>query len=90
MSRTFNGMKHLDNFCDYILRTKGWHLDECYVNSGYPFDLGDTYYMVERGEVIEFRWDAASEKANDLNPNQMYFYSKRGATEYAQRNVNNF
>ncbi|HIB77177.1 MAG TPA: hypothetical protein EYO58_06070 [Flavobacteriales bacterium] len=83
VTRTFNGVKHLDNFIDYILRTKGYHLDECYINSGYPFDEGEIYYTIENGEVVESCWDETSQEIHDANPNQMYFFTKHSAIVYA-------
>ena len=90
VTRTFNGLRHLDNYTNYILRTKGWHMDECYVNSGYPFAKGETYYTIENGEVVTWKWEKASEILHDLNPNKGYFYDKRVAMDCAQRIVNNF
>jgi len=89
VTRTFNGVRHLDNFIDYILRTKGYHLDECYINNGYPFDEGETYYVIEHGKVIESCWDDVSEEMNDEYPNRMYFYSKNRAIAYLDSVVEN-
>ena len=30
VTRVFNDDKHVDNFIDYIMRTKGWNLDEVF------------------------------------------------------------
>lgn len=46
MTREFNDMRHLDNFIDYICRTKNYSLDEVWYDS-YPFNEGDTYYTIE-------------------------------------------
>jgi len=39
-------MRHLDNFIDYICRTKNYLLDEVWYTS-YPFNEGDTYFTIE-------------------------------------------
>lgn len=46
MTREFKDMRHLDNFIDYICRTKNYSLDEVWYDS-YPFNEGDTYYTIE-------------------------------------------
>jgi hypothetical protein len=48
MTREFNDMRHLDNFIDYICRTKNYLLDEVWYTGGYPFNEGDTYYTIEQ------------------------------------------
>jgi len=47
MTREFNDMRHLDNFIDYICRTKNYLLDEVWYTGGYPFNEGDTYFTIE-------------------------------------------
>jgi len=46
MTREFKDMRHLDNFIDYICRTKNYLLDEVWYTS-YPFNEGDTYFTIE-------------------------------------------
>ena len=54
MTKDFNDLRHLDNFVNYICRTKGYFLDEVYHNSGYPFAEGDTYFTIETMNPAEY------------------------------------
>ena len=88
LTKDFNGMRHLDNFIDYIHRTKGYLLDECFYNSGYPFEEGDTYYTVEKNsdgtyEVVESTWDDVSEDIYDEDNRRYLTWSKKNAYKYA-------
>ena len=84
MTKDFNDLRHLDNFVNYICRTKGYLLDEVYHNSGYPFAEGDTYFTIENGEVIESVWDDVSEEMYDENKHNFYTWSRKQAERYAE------
>lgn len=41
----------------------------------YPFKEGETYFTIEKCEVIESTWDYISEQMRDENPDREYFKS---------------
>jgi hypothetical protein len=47
LTKEFNDLRHCDNFIAHMHRTKGYLLDECWYDSGFPFNEGDTYYTIE-------------------------------------------
>lgn len=89
MTREFKDMRHLDNFIDYICRTKNYLLDEVWYTS-YPFNEGDTYYTVAKNskgtyEVVESTWDWVSEEIFDENPNRYMTWSRKKANDYVEK-----
>ena len=39
----------------------------------YPFEEGDDYWVVEKGELIHSCWDDIAEEMHDENPKRKYF-----------------
>lgn len=88
LTREFENLRHLDNFIDYICRTRGYYLDELYYQD-YPFREGDTYYTVEENgdqyEVVKSCWDDVSEEIYDENPHGYMTWSFKKAKDYAEQ-----
>ena len=80
LRKEFNDLRHCNNFIAQICRTKGYLLDECWYESGFPFNEGDTYYTIEDNEVVMSCWDDISEELFDKN--KLYFVSKTEAQKY--------
>ena len=93
----FNGLRHLNNYIDVVLRERGWLLDELFINDGYP----DTYYTIEKAmsdgeynllvsngenpqryEVVKSCWDDVSEEMYDKRT--QYFDTYQRANEYLE------
>ena len=87
LTKTFQDMRHLDNFIKYICRTKGYLLDEVWHLYGYPFNEGDTYFTLEKVndkmQVVESVWDDVSEELHNQNPSRFYASSRQDAQNFA-------
>lgn len=86
MTKEFTDQRHLDNFCGYIRRTKGYLVDEVWHVSGFPFNEGDTYFTIENGEVVESVWDDVSEELYD--DRKFYTWNRKAAERYAEGLMN--
>jgi len=47
-TKLFSGLRHLNNYIDVVMRERGWMLDELFINDGFPFKEGETYYTIEK------------------------------------------
>ena len=53
--------------------------------NNYPFLEGDNYWTIEDDKIIWSCWDYISEELFDLNPNKLYFKSKKIAINYLKK-----
>lgn len=81
-TKLFSGARHLNNYIDSVIRKRGWYLDELFINDGYPFKEGDTYYTVEDSKIVKSCWDDVSEEMYDKRT--QYFDTYQRAHEYAK------
>ena len=83
INKEFNGQRHMDNFINYITKSKGYFLDEVFIQEGFPFSEGDDYWTIEGNDVVWSCWDAESEKL--YSKNTMYFTRKKDADDYLNK-----
>jgi len=77
ITKWFNGMRHMSNYMNFMRRNHKWMVDEVFINEGYPFKEGETYYTIEDGRVVESCWDDVSEEMYDKRTH--YFDTARSA-----------
>ncbi len=76
-TKLFSGLRHLNNYVDVVMRERGWMLDELFINDGFPFKEGETYYTVEDSKIVRSCWDDVSEEMYDKRTH--YFDTARSA-----------
>jgi hypothetical protein len=72
----------MNNYINFMKREKGWMLDELFINEGYPFREGDTYYTIEGREIVRSCWDDISEEMYDKQAH--YFETRRTAMAHLE------
>lgn len=82
LTKEFTNQRHMDNFCGYMRRTKGYLVDEIYHINGFPFQEGDIYYTIEDGKIVRSVWDNISEEIYD--DKKFYTWNLREAEQRLQ------